>query len=265
MIDHLTIEALSGKFLIGALFFVRVMGMIASAPFYSNAAIPTQLKVFFGVIVTIMITGAFWEEQPVIEFNLWYILLLVIKESMVGIAIGFSINLVFWAARFAGGLIDFDMGYRTAVLFDANDNSPTLIGELKVMITLMLFIFLNGHHFILESLFASVRAVPLTYFEVTESTVTLLTKYAVTVFIIAVKIAAPIIIALFLTNLSLALLARVAPQTNIFILSFTAKVVVGVLVLMASVPFFVMVAKYSLSNIESEAMKIILSLNPARV
>jgi flagellar biosynthetic protein FliR len=69
------------------------------------------------------------------------------------------------------------------------------------------------------------------------------------------------LIAIFLTNLSLALLARIAPQTNIFILSFTMKVVVGIVVLTGTVPLFVLVIKNSLSTLESDLMDILISLN----
>ena len=65
--------------------------------------------------------------------------------------------------------------------------------------------------------------------------------------------------------MALALLARVAPQTNIFILSFQLKIAIGLLVLMASVPLFIYITKYSLQGFEEELMRIILSLNPARV
>lgn len=129
----------------------------------------------------------------------------------------------------------------------------------------MIFLLVNGHHFILQALWASVRAVPITTFAITDSTVELLIKQTLSVFLIGVKMAAPILVALFLVNLALALLARVAPQTNIFIMSFQLKVVVGLLVLMASVPLFVFISKLGLEQMETEVMKMILSLNPERV
>jgi flagellar biosynthesis protein FliR len=224
-----------------------------------------EMKIILGVILTISVTNAFWLEQTEIQFHLWNIVLLALKEFMVGIALGLATNSIFYAARFAGGVIDFEMGYQTSLLFSKDQTAPTLVGEFYELITVMIFLIINGHHFLIESLYASVRAVPIGTFEVTESTVQLLIRYMTTVFIIGIKMAAPVLIALFLTNLSLALLARIAPQTNIFILSFQLKVAVGLLVLFASVSLFVMVAKYSLQTMETEALRIILSLNPIRV
>lgn len=256
---------LTGKFLIGTLIFIRVLGFAVAAPFFKNAAIIPQVKVFLALLIAIMINNEFWHEQPVIEFHLWYIVLLVIKEFTVGLIIGFSANLVFYAATFAGGLIDIDMGYQTSLLFDINSTTPTLVGTLKEMIVLMLFLIMNGHHHIIEAVYASLRAVPITTFEVTASTVTLLTKFATNVMIIGIKLAAPILIALFCTNLSLALLARVAPQTNIFILSFQLKVAVGLVMLFISVPLIIYVSKWALGSLQETTFQILMSLNPARV
>ncbi len=265
MIDQATIWLYSGKLIIGTLLFIRITGMIIGAPLFRSNAIPIQLKILLSVILAFSLTSAFWKEQIVIEFHLWNVVLLVFKEFMVGLALGFAANTVFWAARFAGGLIDFDMGYQTSLLFNMEETSPTIVGELKFMAVLVIFLYINGHHYLLEGLWASVRAVPIGTFEVTETTVRLLIRIAVSVFVIALKISAPVLIALFLTNLALALLARVAPQTNIFILSFQMKIVVGLLMLFASIPIIIMVSKFALQGMESELLRFLMSLNPARV
>lgn len=264
MLDELTIHVLTGKFIIGILLFIRILGMFASAPFFRQTAIPVKMKVFFSLILATMFTSAFWDEQIVIDFHLWNLVLLVFKEFMLGASIGFVANVVFWAARFAGGLVDFEMGYQTGAMFSMED-TPTLVGELKSLITLMIFLFINGHHFLIESLFASVRAVPISHFEITESSAIMLIRVATSVLIIGIKISAPVLVSLFLANLGLVLMARVAPQTNIFVLSFQLKIVIGILVLMGAIPLFVMVTKYSLQGVENELMRFIMTLNPARV
>ncbi|MFP4528599.1 MAG: flagellar biosynthetic protein FliR [Candidatus Kapaibacterium sp.] len=254
-----------GKFLTGLLIFARVSGLVAFGPFFNNSMVIPHVKVILTFILTVSITSIYWQDQPPLDFHLWYMVLLVIKEFSVGALLGFSANLVFYAARFAGGIIDFDMGYHTALMFNRDVGSPTLVGELKELGVLMLFLILNGHHFLIEALYASVQVVPLTVFEISESTIQLLIRMVTSVMIIGVKMSAPLLVAIFLTNLALALMARVSPQTNIFILSFQTKIFVGLLVLMATVPLFVMVAKWALGEMETETMKILMSLNPGRV
>lgn len=265
MIDSSTLYYLSGKFIIGGLLLIRILGLMAAGPFFKTKAIDSKIRVVLALILAMSLTSAFWQDQPQIDFHVWNIAFLVFKEFFVGVAIGFAANVVFYGARFAGGMVDFNMGYQTASLFSAEETSPTLVGEFYHLMTLMLFLFMNGHHFLLESVYLSVRAVPISVFEVTESTLDMLMRIGVTVFIIGIKIAAPILIAIFLTNLSLALLSRIAPQTNIFILSFQMKISVGLLVLFISVPLFIMMAKVALQDMESITLDFLMTLNPARV
>lgn len=263
--DSGTIEILYSKFIIGLLVFIRVGGIFILAPFFKNMAIPAQVKIMLAIIISAFMTQTYWQSQPTIDFHLWNLVLLILKEILIGLMIGFAANIVFDATRMAGGLIDFEMGFQAASVFDPSSSSPTLVGELKELIVLMLFLILNGHHQLIETLFASIRAVPLTTFNFSESTYMLLIKLVTTVFILAIKIAAPVLIALFSANLALALLARIAPQTNIFIISFQVKIAVGLLMLFVSIPLLVYVIKWALGNMQEQTLQLIMTLYPGRV
>lgn len=265
MLDSVTLSVLTAKFLISALILVRVSGMFVAAQFYGSGAIPVQVKMILAIILTMSISAPFWNEQPPIDFHLWNLVFLTFKEFLVGAIIGYSCNIALWGARFAGGLVDFEMGFQAASVFDREAGAPTLVGEFYFLMAMMLFLMINGHHYVIEALVMSMKAVPLTTFALTESTVYAMIKLVTSVLIIGMKISAPILIALFCTNLALALLARMAPQTNIFMLSFQIKISVGLVMLFLSVPMLVMVLKYALASMQSETLKILLTLNPERV
>ncbi|GAB1372135.1 hypothetical protein MASR1M45_21970 [Candidatus Kapaibacterium sp.] len=265
MIDSGAIELYSSKFLIGALIFIRILGMLASAPVFKSTVIKPHLKIFFAALMALIMTTSFWESQPKIEFELLNISVIALKEFFFGVLIGYSASAVFFAARFAGGVIDMEMGYNTSMLFDPSSMTPTLVGEIKDLIALMIFFIINGPNQLIEALYASFRAVPLSTFAISDATIQLLIKMVVTVFILALKFASPVLIALFCTNFSLALLARVAPQTNIFILSFQVKIAVGLLVLFSIVPLLVYVIKWALESFQSNTLQIIMTLYPGRV
>lgn len=265
MIDDASVIFFTGKFLVGLMIFIRVTGIFLTAPFLRSEAIPPQVKIMFSVILAIIVNTALWKEHPTLEFHLWNLVFLVFKEFLVGMIIGFAANTVFYAARMAGGLIDQDMGFQTATIFDRSNSTPTIVGEVKELVAIMVFLFLNGHHYLVEGLFISVKAIPLTTMAVTDSTMSLLAKMSTSVIVLAIKMASPVLIALFLTNLSLALLARVAPQTNIFILSFQVKVTVGLIVLLAAMPLFVYVAKFALAGFQENLYTFIMTLYPDRV
>ncbi|MFA5512090.1 MAG: flagellar biosynthetic protein FliR [Candidatus Kapaibacterium sp.] len=263
--DQAQLEILTSKFLIGGLIFIRILGMMAAAPVFRSVAINAKVKVFLAAVMALIMTNVYAESQPVIEFDVFNVSVIALKEFFFGVLIGFSANMVFFAARFAGGLIDMEMGYNTSMLFDPTNINPTLVGEFKDLITLMLFFFINGHHYLIESLHASFHIVPISKFFISDITVRHLTAMMVTVFVLAMKFAAPVLVALFSANLSLALLARVAPQTNIFILSFQVKIIVGLSMLLLSLPIMVYIIKWALENFQSQTLEIIMSLNPVNV
>ncbi len=264
MLDSVTINQLSGKFVVGTLIFIRVTSMFFIGPVFSHSAVQPKVKIALSIILAVMMTTAFGNEQPSFDMHLWSLTGLVFKELLVGAALGYAMNMIFYAVRFAGGLLDFDIGFQTALLFDQKADVPTLIGELKNMIALMVFLGMNGHHFMIEAMFASLRAVPLSEFAVTESSITLLIRLVTTVTIIAIKIASPVLLSLFIMNVSLALLSRVAPQLNIFTLSMQFKVIVGLIVLFLTIPLFLVITKNAMSSFQSEAFKVVMALNPKR-
>lgn len=265
MLDSTTLSLLTAKFLISALIFVRISGVLVTAQFFGSGAIPTQVKLILGIILTMSVAAPFWNEQPQIDYHLWNLVLLAFKEFTVGAIIGFAGNTALWAARFAGGMIDFEMGFQAASLFDRDSGAPTLVGEFYFMAAMMIFLLLNGHHYVIEAFYISIKAVPLTTFSVSNATTIALLKLVSSVLIIGVKIAAPILISLFCTNLALALLARIAPQTNIFMLSFQLKISVGLVMIFISVPLVIMVLKFAMSQMQSELLNIMLTLNPENV
>ncbi|MBX3045072.1 MAG: flagellar biosynthetic protein FliR [Candidatus Kapabacteria bacterium] len=259
--DSATLEILTSKFLTGGFIFIRILGMFASAPVFRSTAIKTKVKIMLAAILAMIMTNVFAENQPAIEFELFNVTVIALKEFFFGVLIGYTANLVFFAARFAGGIIDMEMGYNTSTLFDISNVSPTLVGEFKDLIALMLFFLINGHHQLIESLYLSFQIVPISKFSISAVTIQLLVKMVVTVFILAIKFASPVLVALFCSNLSLALLARVAPQTNIFMLSFQVKIAVGLTMLFTMVPLLVYIIKWALQNFQSQTMDIILTLN----
>lgn len=264
MFDSATVTYFSAKFVIGLLIFIRVSAMMFVAPMFANDAIKPPIKIALAAVISMMLTAAFADKQPAIDIHLWSLTTLVFKEFLMGAAIGFAAGMILYAAEFAGGLIDFDIGFQTALLFDANSEVPTLIGQLKSMMVLMVFLGMNGHHFLIEAIAASFVAVPLDSFGVTTSAVDTLLRLVTNVTIIAIKIASPLLLALLLVNISLALLSRVAPQLNIFALSFQFKVAVGLIMLFVTIPLFIMIAKTAITFFQNETYTAIMTLNPKR-
>ncbi|MCX7929642.1 MAG: flagellar biosynthetic protein FliR [Chlorobi bacterium] len=249
-----------GKFIVGILFFIRVLATMVAGPLLSALGIPPLVKVGLAAILAAAMAMVAAPLQPTIVVEPFTLVPLVLKETLVGALIGFSASMVMMAARFAGGLADIEIGFQTALLFDPNAGVPTLLGELQAMMMLMLFLGLGGHHALIEAVFVSAEIIPLDRFALGQMDAQFLVTMATGALVLGVKIAAPVIVAIFLVHIALSLLARIAPQVNIFALSMHVKIVVGLLVLLATVPLIVLVMKNALGWFDEQLSTLLVAL-----
>jgi flagellar biosynthetic protein FliR len=261
-LDAATLEQLQGQFLLWVLIFVRTLAVLTTAPLFSHPGIPVILKASIAALIAIALAST----QPpatMLELHPLALIPLLLKEVMLGLLLGFLSSAVVYAARFAGGLLDMDIGFQTALFFDpALGGFPTLVGEFYAFAALVLFFWLDGHHAPLLSLAETLRIAPVTELTLRFPSAQVLIGWMAQLTVLALNIAAPAMAALFLTLWALALLARSAPQINIFLLSFSAKVVVGIGVLALSTPLIVVLLRQALVQLQSDLLTLVRALQP---
>jgi len=116
-LDAATLEQLQGQFLLWVLIFVRTLAVLTTAPLFSHPGIPVILKASIAALIAIALAST----QPpatMLELHPLVLILLLLKEVMLGLLLGFLSSAVVYAARFAGGLLDMDIGFQTALFFD---------------------------------------------------------------------------------------------------------------------------------------------------
>ncbi len=251
-------EITVSQFLLFGLLFARITSVIVAMPVLGHQGIPPQAKIALGLFLSLVMFPLVSSNAPKVELQLLSFVVLVVQEIFVGLSIGFAAGLLFAGVRYAGELIGFDMGFSAANVFDPESaqNVP-LIGEFLYLIMLLTFVVLNGHHFVLQALYLSYSAVPIGEFAFNGPLVEKMTAMTGLVFVVAVKLAAPVIVAIFLTNVALAVLARIMPQMNIFVVSFPMKIGVGAFVVMASAPLMVYLFKKLLAGFEENVLELV--------
>ena len=245
-------------FVSGLLVFVRVTSLLVLAPGFGNRAIPPAVKIALGIFLAIVLTPVVAAGRPDVDLHLGSLVVLALKESAVGLAIGFASGLVFEGVRIAGDLLGFDLGLSLAQLYDPeNGTSNNVVAQLLSMTALVVFFVLNGHHFILEALHASYGAVPLGGFRMGPALLDTVVSLTGMTLAVGVKLAAPVIVTSFLINIGLAVLARVAPQINVFFVTVSLKTGAGLFVLMASAPMVIAVFRKLLLSFEDGVLDIV--------
>lgn len=246
------------QFVTFLLLFARITSLIVLAPLFGHQTVPFQLKVGLGLFLSFVMLPMSQHTTVVADVQFLQLVILIFQEVTVGLVIGFVTGLIFAGVRYAGDLIGFDLGFSFANVFntDENQNFP-LIGEFLYLFMMLIFLAINGHHYVLQALQLSYTAAPVGHFVLSEPLQYKMIELVGFVFIIAVKIAAPVIVAGFMVNIVLGILSRMMPQLHIFSLSFPIKIGVGVVALMVTSPFLIYTFKKLLSSFENNIAELI--------
>lgn len=220
------------------LLFLRMLGLFATAPIWSNRFVPVQIRVALSFSVAVVVSPLF--DLPAMPTNLIQLVPLALQELLVGMIVGFIASLLFAAVQFGGQLMDINMGLSIMNVLDPLSNTQVpVIGNLLYILALLIFFTINGHHMLLQAVMDSYVLVPIGTASVNLGVSEALVRIASDLFIIGFKISAPVLAALFLTTVALGVLNRAVPQMNVFIVGMPIQMAVGVFILVVMLPLYV--------------------------
>ena len=236
MADLLNYDA--AQLLVFILVLVRVSGIIATAPVLGSNSIPMQVRVVLALVLALILqpfTPALivYPDQPS-EY-----LLLIAGELLIGLVLGMVGQILFAAVEFAGTVVGFQMGLSMANVFDPQSQAQiSLIGQFERIFATLIFVAMDGHLVVVQAIVRSYDLLPPGGANFSDSLTQEMIRLSAGVFTLGFQLGAPLITALFLANLTMALLARSVPQIQIFIVGFPLTLLLGFMVLMFGVPFF---------------------------
>jgi len=187
-----------------------------------------------------------------------HLILNLSKEVLVGLILGFLASLIFAGVELAGQLISMQMGFGIVNVYDPQTSRQIpIVGQFYSYVAMMIFLAINGHHFLLEGIFQSFKTIPLSMATFRSSLVELNMSIAGTIFVSAIKIGVPVIVALLLTSIALGLVARAVPQMNVFFVGMPLKIGMGLLALAFSLPLFAYVFRYIFIQFQTDFFKVL--------
>jgi len=146
------------------LIFVRISTVIALIPIFGSYQVPAQIKVAISIALAIIMFPVIMASKPEIPgtFSVALFAMLVAKEAMVGLAIGFVTQFIFTAIQLAGQLVDTEMGFGFVEVADPFTEEPiTVLGQFQIILFTILFLTFNGHYFLLLAIEKSFQIIPL--------------------------------------------------------------------------------------------------------
>lgn len=215
----------------------RILSFIATAPLWSTAGIPRRTRLILGLGITVAIAPSL-PPMPAIAAGSLSGLWLMAQQILIGVGMGFAAKIVFSALDLAGDFIGAQMGLGFATAYDPLNSSQTpVITEFMNLLTLLMFLSLNGHLLYLGTLAQSFSAIPVSATPLGAGSWLNLAELGGKIFSAGLLISLPIVIALMITNVALAVLTKAAPQLNVFALGFPLTLGCGFVALAISMNY----------------------------
>lgn len=251
-------DILSNYTYLFVLIFVRYVGLFMIAPIFASRVIPVRIRVALAFMIALITIPVMQEVNLVFPESDIIILIQVLKELSVGLIIGFIAYLSFAVVQLAGRFIDVRMGFAIVNTLDPihGQNMP-LMGQYKNIMAILLFLAINGHHILIKTLYHSFEIIPLSNLKMTASGLELILRNTGNIFILAFKIALPVIGAIFIADVILGFMAKTIPQMNIFVVGLPLKILIGFLMLFLSVGITLGYFNNLFDNMFKEIIKIL--------
>jgi flagellar biosynthetic protein FliR len=219
----------------------RIVGVFIQGPLFSSRSFPAPAKLAFAIWLSIVL----WfvtPISPVLPTSLVGFIVILVAELVLGFLLGFICNMLFLGVQAAGELIDMQMGLSVAQALDPVFGAViSVIGRLTFFVALIVFLILDGHHLLLSAFHHSFVVIPVgkpanfiagpLIFQLFDVSALLWTT--------AIKIAAPAILLIFLSDFTFGIVSRVAPQVNVFMLGFQVKPMLGLFTIAITMPFII--------------------------
>jgi len=231
--------------------FLRVGAILLTLPIFGSASIPAPFKIGLSFAVALFLFPILNLNEFPAQLNIISLSLGMITEIMLGVIIGLAVRMVFAGVQLAGQLVGFQMGLAIAEVVDPSTSEQIpLLGELNNMIAILIFLTINAHHWFLHAVADSFRLVPPFAFQFSNSLMEQLIALGGDMFVIAIKVGAPVIAALFLMSVSFGVAARTVPQMNIFFVAMPIQILVGLLFMSFSLPYMLTFMKTVFTGLE---------------
>jgi flagellar biosynthetic protein FliR len=221
------------------LVLMRMGALFLTAPVFGSGSIPAPLKAALSMILTMILFPVINIQSAVLPESSVGLAVLILKELTVGVAVGFAATFAFQGLQLAGGLISRQMGLDMAEMLDpVTELEVPVVGQYLVLLGTVIFLVIDGHHWLLQAMAESFRMIPLTQMRFAGEFLGQLLEMSRNIFITGIKVGAPVFISLFLLTVILGVLSRVVPQMHIFSVGFPLKVLSGFLLMVFFLDFF---------------------------
>jgi len=244
-------DVISAAFPRFLLVLLRTSVFLAFLPVLGAKTLPASFRIGLAVAIAVVLT-------PVVDLRPGEndTVILVVREVVLGMALGLSVRFVFFAFEVAGQVISDSMGLSIATIFNPEIGQSTEVARLLTILATLLFLVMDAHHDLIAIFVRSYDLVP-----VGTGDVRALVGEGIAItgriFLLAVKLGAPVLVGLVTLNLLLGFVTKATPQINIFFISFPLYILLGFFILLLALPVYVAAIGGSFAEMRSEMERVL--------
>ncbi len=240
----------------------RVAAFMVAIPLMGGAGVPVMVKMLLILSMSFVLFQTLTLEPPGV-LNLVSLTTALLGEVLIGLIIGMAANLLFTAIEMGSEIIGMQMGLGSANLFDPISNKQaSLIARLQGLVAMLIFLTMNGHFIVLESMVKSFELIPFGGFYPSGPLIEFLMKLAGAMFLLGLKVAIPIIVTLLMANVVIGIFSRVIPQLNVLLFSFPVTITLGLVMVGFSLPILTGILRQEISGLRTIFNQLLIGMQP---
>ncbi|MCB0394458.1 MAG: flagellar biosynthetic protein FliR [Bdellovibrionales bacterium] len=223
-----------------ALILMRVGAFLLSWPVLSGGLIPRPIQVLTAIAIGVLLFPVVAWKQVAGDLESNAIVWLVTRELLIGISLGLLSRFFILAVSICGEIVGITMGLTGAQIFNPSlGTRSSVIQEFQTIMASLYFLAIQGHHMFLSALVKTYEVVPISNASVSVASFPHLAMVAQEFTVAGVKLAAPVITAVFLSNVTMGIVGRAVPQINVLITSLPVNILMALFILIVSLPMFI--------------------------
>jgi flagellar biosynthesis protein FliR len=231
----------------------RVAGIFAALPVFGGHGVPLRIKVFIVLMITLVCFPALSVALPQLPSDAFSLALLAFSEVMIGLTLAFITQIIFAAVEFSGQIIGMQMGLTISSIIDPSRGTQTqIMSVIQTLFATLMFLSFNIHHIFIRAIMDSFKVIPLGGWHLSGELVNFLVIRTADIFIIGIRLAAPVMVALLLATVALGIMARAFPQMNIFMISLPLNIGLGLVICGMTLTIFFHVLDVSFGQLSAQ-------------
>lgn len=228
------------QILLFALILFRMIAFIISSAVFGSPSVSAPVKVLLSLVVSMLVFPVVRGGLINYELISNEIIGLALRELFVGLCLGFLTRLFFFVVTMTGDLVSVSVGLSASQLFNPmTGSSGNAMDQFYSVLGTLVFLAINGHHMLITSIVESYNLVPVGALSMNVGPFAEIASYGQQVFIMAIKMCAPVLVTILLVNLSMGILGRAVPQINVLVTSMPVTIMLGMTVVFICLPLLV--------------------------